>query len=110
MTSEEQKGTDSQESLKKQEKELLDAIRERAAKREEDEARRKRENPRKPFNLTTGQTMASLQLTPDEKYVIAEVREAATGAKNTVVPNYVTESGYTEEIPSRDKVTRTEAS
>ena len=101
---EEQKGTDSQESLKKQEKELLEVIRDRAAKREEDEARRKRENPRKPFNLTAGQTIASLQLTPDEKYVIAGVREAGKDDKNTVVPNYVTESGYTEEIPSRDKV------
>jgi dipeptidyl aminopeptidase/acylaminoacyl peptidase len=102
--SEEKKGTDSQEFLKKQEKELLDVIRERAAKREADDARKKGENPRKPFNLTAGQTIASLQLTPDEKYVIAGVREAGTDDKNTVVPNYVTESGYTEEIPSRDKV------
>ncbi len=103
-STEEQKGTDSQESLKKEEKDLLEVIRDRAAKREEDEARRKRENPRKPFNLTAGQTIASLQLTPDEKYVIAGVTEPGTGAKNTVIPNYVTESGYTEEIPSRDKV------
>ena len=102
--SEEHKGTDSQENLKKQEKELLEVIRERAAKREADDARKKRENPRKPFNLTAGQTIASLQLTPDAKYVIAGVREAGKDAKNAVVPNYVTESGYTEEIPSRDKV------
>ncbi len=80
--SEEQKGTDSQEFLKNQEKELLEVIRERAAKREEDEAKKKRGNPRKPFNLTAGQTIASLQLTPDEKYVIAAVREAGTGDKN----------------------------
>jgi dipeptidyl aminopeptidase/acylaminoacyl peptidase len=98
------KGTDSQEFLKKQEKELLEVVRDRVAKREEDEARRKRENPRKPFSLTAGQTIASLQLTPDEKYVIAGLREAGTGDKTTVIPNYVTESGYTEEIPSRDKV------
>lgn len=101
---EDKKGTDSQEFLKNQEKELLEVIRDRAAKREEDEARKKRENPRKPFNLTAGQTIASLRLTPDEKYVVAGVREAGSGDKNTVVPNYVTESGYTEEIPSRDKV------
>ena len=101
---EEQKGTESQETLKKEERELLSVLRERAVKREEDEARKKRENPRKPFNLTAGQTIASLRLTPDEKYVIAGVREAGTGDKTTVVPNYVTESGYTEEIPSRDKV------
>ena len=38
---EEKKGTDSQEALKKQEKDLLEVIRERAAKREEDEAKEK---------------------------------------------------------------------
>ena len=100
---EDKKGTDSQEFLKKEEKELLEVIRDRAAKREEDEAKKKRQNPRKPFSLTTGQTIASLRLTPDEKYVIAGVREAGKDGKSTVVPNYVTESGYTEEIPSRDK-------
>ncbi len=103
-STEEQKGTDSQEFLKKQEKELLEVVRERAAKHEQDEARKKRENPRKPFNLTATQSIAWLQLTPDSKYVIAGVREAGTGSKTMFVPNYVTESGYTEEIPGRTKV------
>src|SRR5579883_534845 len=103
-TSEEQKGTASQEFLKKEEKDVLESVRERAAKREADEARRKRENPRKPLNLAASQTIAWLQLTPDEKYVIAGVREAGAGAKNMTVPNYVTESGYVEDIPGRTKV------
>jgi len=101
---EEKKGTASQEYLKKEEKDLLAVVGERAAKREEEEAKRKHENPRKPFTLQTGQTMSWLQLTPDEKYVIAGVAQAGADAKKTVVPNYVTESGYTEDIPSRDKV------
>jgi dipeptidyl aminopeptidase/acylaminoacyl peptidase len=101
---EEVKGTASQEALKKEEKDLLGAIRERAAEREELEAKRKREHPRKPFVLQAGQTVAGLRLTPDEKYVIASIHEPATGAKLTVVPNFVTESGYTEDIASRDKV------
>jgi dipeptidyl aminopeptidase/acylaminoacyl peptidase len=102
--SEEQKGTDSQEFLKKQEKDLLEIIKERAAKRQEDEARKKRENPRKPFNLSGNQNIAALTLTPDEKYVVASVSEPGTGTKNTIVPNFVTESGYTEDIPGRNKV------
>jgi dipeptidyl aminopeptidase/acylaminoacyl peptidase len=101
---EEQKGTESQEYLKKEERDLLQVIRERAAKREEEEARKKRENPRKPFNLQTGQTITSLELAPDEKYVIAGVMDPGTGVKNTIVPNYVTESVYTEDIASRNKV------
>src|SRR5262249_1588706 len=80
--SDEQKGTDSQEFLKKEEKELLEAVRERAAKKAEDEAKRKAENPRKPFHLQATQTVASLALTPDEKYVIAGIMEPGTGAKN----------------------------
>src|SRR5580704_4794402 len=101
---EEKKGTDSQEFVKKEEKDLLEVVREQAAKKEEDEARKKRENPRKPFNLQDRQTIAAMALTPDEKYVIASVMEPGTGTKNTIVPNFVTESGYTEDISSRNKV------
>ena len=108
-STEEQKGTASQEFLKQEEKELLEVVRERAAKREEDEARKKRENPRKPFNLTATQSIAWLQLTPGSKYVIAGVREAGAGSKTMFVPNYVTESGYTDEISGRTKVGDTQA-
>jgi len=102
--SEEQKGTDSQEFVKKEEKDLLEVVREHAAKREEQDAKRKRENPRKPFNLQGTQSVASLALTPDEKYVMASVVDPGTGTKNTIVPNFVTESAYTEDISSRNKV------
>src|SRR5207244_9556155 len=40
----------------------------------------------------------------DGKYVIATISEPGAGAKNTIVPNYVTESAYTEDIPGRTKV------
>src|SRR5262249_32447047 len=99
-----QKGTDSQEFIKKEERDLLDIVKRRAEKREEDEAKRKREHPRKPFQLGARQTAVSLQLTPDEKSVIATVNETGDGGKNTIVPNYVTESSYTEDIGSRSKV------
>src|SRR5256714_6734529 len=98
------KGTDSQEYLKKEERGLLDAVRERAEQREEQEKKRKEREKRKPFNLPTGQNVINLNLSPDGKYVIATVSEPATGAKNTIVPNYVTESAYTEDIPGRTKV------
>src|SRR5580698_4875502 len=101
---EDAKGTASQEALKKDQKDLFDTIRERTAEREEQEAKRKREHPRKPFVIEAGQRVASLQLTPDEKYVIASIHEPATGAKRTVVPSLVTRSGYTEDIESYEKV------
>ena len=100
------RGTDSQEILKKEERSLLDVIRERAEKRESDEAKRKEreKDRRKPFQLTTGQSVGNMSLAPDGQSVIVVINEAATGAKNTIVPNYVTESAYTEDIPSRTKV------
>ncbi len=36
--------------------------------------------------------------------MIASVIDAAANAKNTAVPNYITESGYAEEIPGRSNV------
>ena len=99
-----QKGTDSQEYLKKEERDLLDVIKRRAEKREQDEEKRKRDHPRKPFQLGARQNAVNLQLAPDEKSVIATVVDAGEGVKNTIVPNYVTETSYTEDIGSRSKV------
>jgi len=100
---EQQKGPESQEYLKQQEKELLEVVKRRAAKREADEARRKKESPRKPFTLQSRQTLAGLQLSPDGKSVVALVGESTETPKTTIVPNYVTESSYTEDVPSRAK-------
>jgi dipeptidyl aminopeptidase/acylaminoacyl peptidase len=99
-----QKGTDSQEFVKKEERDLLEVVREQAEKREQDEAKKKRENPRKPYTLQARQSVASLQLTPDEKFAIAGISESGEKTKNTIVPNFVTESAYTEDISSRNKV------
>ena len=99
------RGSDSQETIRKEERDLLDVVRERAEKREDDDKRRKeRETGRKPFQLTVGQNAGTMALSPDGKYVIVSVNENGNGAKNTIVPNYVTESGYTEDIPGRSKV------
>ena len=48
--------------------------------------------------------MTSLALSPDEKMVIALIGEPAQATKNTIVPDFVTESAYTEDIGSRNKV------
>ncbi|HEV2802949.1 MAG TPA: alpha/beta fold hydrolase [Pyrinomonadaceae bacterium] len=98
------RGTESQEVLKKEERTLLEAVRERAARREEQEAKRKAREKRRPFNVPTGHTVANLTLSPDGAYVVAVVNEPAPAAKQTIVPNYVTESAYTEDIPGRAKV------
>src|SRR5205085_6994293 len=99
-----QRGTESQEYIKKEERALIDAVREQAEHREELEAKRKARERRKPFNLPAGQAVTSLALAPDGSYVIATIGEQPTAARNTIVPNFVTESAYTEDIPGRTKV------
>lgn len=101
---ERKKGTASQEYIRKEQRDLIQAVDERARRREADEARRKREHPRKPFHLAPRNSVDSLQLSPDSKYVLAIISESGKGAKKTIVPNFVTESAYTEDIPSREDV------
>ncbi|HEX7957556.1 MAG TPA: alpha/beta fold hydrolase, partial [Pyrinomonadaceae bacterium] len=70
----------------------------------QEKQRRERERDRrKPFTLLAGQSVASLNLSPDGAYVVITVAEPSPG-KTAVVPNYVNESGYTEDIQSRTKV------
>jgi len=105
-TAEAAKGTDSQEFLKKQEIDLILAVKERKAAREEAAAKRKKDEPapRKPFQLQARQTAGRLELCPDGKSVIAMVTDGANGVKNENVPNYVTESAFTEDIGGRSNV------
>ncbi len=98
------KGTDSQEFLKKEELALLETVRDRVKRKEEDEARRKNENPRKPHILQARQTIAALHLSPDEKYAMALITEPPADAKTAIVPNFITESAYTEDLQTRNKV------
>ncbi len=45
----------------------------------------------------------NVQVSPDGNFITYRVSKSAS-TKSTVVPNYVTESGFTEDIPSRTKV------
>ncbi len=58
---------------------------------------------RKPFVLSENQNVYGLDLSPDEKFVVFMTSERTDEAKNTIVPNYVTRSGYTETIESHPK-------
>jgi hypothetical protein len=99
------RGTDSQEYLKKTQRELSGVVRERVELREEQLKKQQAQVTRKPFTLQARQSVGQLQLSPDEKYVLAGVLEAAANpAKGTIVPNYVSDSGYTEDIPARSNV------
>ncbi|MDT5271400.1 MAG: hypothetical protein QOH49_3627 [Acidobacteriota bacterium] len=99
------RASESQEYLRKEERRLLDVVRERAEQREEQERRRREreKDRRKPFSLTAGQTVTNLQLSPDGAYIVLTVADPSAG-KNAIVPNFIGDAGYTEEIQSRTKV------
>jgi dipeptidyl aminopeptidase/acylaminoacyl peptidase len=80
-------------------------VRERAEQREAQERQRRERDKdrRKPFTLTAGQVVTSLLLSPDGSQVVLTLSEPPAG-KTAIVPNYVTEAGYTEDIQSRAKV------
>jgi len=49
-------------------------------------------------------TMQGLQVSPDGRFVSYALIRQPANAKNTIVPNYVTESGFTTDINGRTKV------
>lgn len=96
--------TESQQFIKDEELKLIEAVRKRAEQRKkrEDEAKKDR---LPQFELAgQQQSAADLMLSPDGTHAFILVNERPTGAKSTIVPNYVTESGYVEDIPARTNV------
>jgi dipeptidyl aminopeptidase/acylaminoacyl peptidase len=95
--------TDSQKFLRDEEEKLIEFIREQKEKKKKDEEKAKKDKL-PAFELQDRQSAVDLMLSPDGTHVFVLVAERPVGAKNTIVPNYVTESGYTEDIPARSNV------
>jgi len=95
--------TDSQKFIRDEEEKLIGFLKEqREDKKRDDEKDRKRKLP--ALELQDRQSAVDLQLAPDNVHVFVVIAERPAGAKNTIVPNYVTDSGYTEDIQGRTNV------
>ena len=94
--------TDSQTFVKAEEPKLIEHTRIEQAKKKRAEAKDQALALPK-YELADRQTAQDLQLSPDGRHVFLTVLERAEG-KRPNVPNYVTESSYTEEIPTRSYV------
>ena len=92
--------TDSQKFIKAEEPKLIEHTRVEAEKKKKAEEKDKA-NALPKFELADRQSATDLQLSPDGKHVFVLVVERADAAKRPNVPNYVTESSYTEDIPAR---------
>jgi dipeptidyl aminopeptidase/acylaminoacyl peptidase len=95
--------SDSQKFIRQEEEKLLDAVKEQKdRKKKADEKEKQDKLP--PLELQERQTAVDLMLSPDDTHVFVLVSERPAGARNVIVPNYVNETGYTEDIPGRTAV------
>ncbi|MEY5068254.1 MAG: hypothetical protein RLZ47_116 [Bacteroidota bacterium] len=92
--------------LKSDQLQSFEFIRKETAQQKADAAERKLNEVKRPkeFLLDERSQVNNLRLSPNEQYLTFRVTRSAEGNQNTVVPNYITASGYTEDIASRTKV------
>jgi dipeptidyl aminopeptidase/acylaminoacyl peptidase len=98
---------DQQLWLKKQQMELFDVIKKEAKEDKQDSAKNAALEPQQIKEIVIGENrINSVRISPDSKYVTYRLIKAADGVKNAIVPDYVTASGFTEDIPNRSKAGR----
>jgi dipeptidyl aminopeptidase/acylaminoacyl peptidase len=93
--------------LKKQQLELFDIIKVGKKQEKQDSTENAVLEPKALKELVFGEKrVGRINLSPDERFVTYRLTKPAEGVKNAIVPNYITESGFTEDIPNRSKVGR----
>ncbi len=91
--------------LENQQLELLQILKEKKEKEKEAESKRKEDAVKRPLKIYVQEKIVNnLQLSPDQNFVTYRLLRSATQAKTAIVPNYVTETGYTEDLQTRSKV------
>lgn len=92
--------------LEEQQKELFEHIRVGIEKREREKALREAREAREPKTIwiPQGERVMGLAVEPSGRYAILQVGKPARDARQTMVPDWVTESGYTEPLNVRSKV------
>jgi dipeptidyl aminopeptidase/acylaminoacyl peptidase len=92
--------------LRKEQLQTFEVLRERKQKREEAEAYNKSNADKEFQTITIGEDkrVLGLNISPDGRFISYTLLKPTTNNQNTIVPSYVTESGFTTDIPGRTKV------
>ncbi len=99
------KPTDEEKFLKQDQLRLSTVLKERKEKKDEADRISKADLPKRPKEIyLDDKQLANPQVSPNNRFVTYRLSKTPSNAKNAQVPNYVTESGYTEEIRARTKV------
>jgi dipeptidyl aminopeptidase/acylaminoacyl peptidase len=87
----------------------FDVLKERSENKRAADLSRKRDAAKRPKEIfIEDKNVDNIRLSPDGKFITYRLTKTGNGAKNTVVPNYVTESGFTTDLPARTKVGATQ--
>jgi len=96
--------TDQEKWLRQDQLAYFEVLKERDRKQQLTQKNQKATQPKRPKKIYLEERSSDLlMLSPDEKFVTFRLSKSVNG-KSTIVPNYVTTSGFTEEIFSRAKV------
>jgi dipeptidyl aminopeptidase/acylaminoacyl peptidase len=97
--------TDSEKFLNNEEEDLIQVLRERLGRQKRSREAGKRENPSAPAEFYIGdKQIRGAALSPDGRFVTFQQSTQARNAKRTIVPDYVTETGFTKDLNARTKV------
>jgi dipeptidyl aminopeptidase/acylaminoacyl peptidase len=99
------KKSDKEEWLNNQQLELISVLKEKKEKEEKSEEYK--ENIKSegiPTVYLDGKRLIESSISPDGNFVIYRLYISSNGNDNTIVPDYVTESGYTKDLNARSKV------
>jgi len=98
--------------LKNDQLQYFEILRSRKQKREQSEAYNKtlpKQKELRSINIED-KSLQGLNISPDGRFVSYRLFRQASSSKSTIVPSYVTESGFTTDIPARTKVGSTQGS
>ncbi|HRO45465.1 prolyl oligopeptidase family serine peptidase [Agriterribacter sp.] len=107
LANEKSKKPNSQEEwLKEDQLNRIAVLKERKEKKDATDAYAKSLPETKKLRIiyTGSKSVRDLQISPGGRFVSYILLKEATGARHTIIPSYVTESGFTEDISGRTKV------
>lgn len=97
--------TDREKWLEKEELSLIQILRERKEEKERKKKDKELLEPNRPKEIYVGKkSVDNIYLSPREDFITFVAIEYPSNHNYTQVPNFITESGYTEEISARAKV------
>lgn len=101
----ETKRDDQQRFLHDDQLAMFEVLKERKEKKDAGEKISNNQKPKRPKEIFTDEKQVDETiLSPDGLFVTYQLAKPNKSARTTIVPSYVTETGYTDDIPARTKV------